>query len=1111
MKPNVISSEIQELIAELSYFRSDDILVNINPKNAILIDSDELISTPLLEKVLIETRKIEKEFGINPLCKSRGTLQLSLNGKEITAPLFLIPVKANSNKIEGLVRIQAIEESMIVNPFIIQHLAQNISNFDASKMDSETTTLKYLKEIKIETIDVDSTFIGNFHHHRYALLAEIEGVLKSGDYSNLLQRLFFDIGKEEKTELNFSDALLFPSDASQEKVFDQLKKEDLVLQGPPGTGKSQVIANLIGKCLPQNMRLLLVSEKRAALLVIQQKLEQVGLGDLVTISTSNFTSKELIQGLKNSWQRIENETYSLNNIGENFKDRINLIQLELDLLNKKDVIDGLSIKEFLILSKGIDLEKMAYESDLPTLSSWMQHKKTIQEIPPKILECIAPLKSNFDYKSQIQNFDKTLQQLISDLNQIKAIFKCSTIEDLLCLQEKSTINHRFSSALYQKYHPLITKNKDKFLKLKVKYLSKEKALLRKESQLTHWLILPSPLEIEVLIEKQSKKGFLAGLAWKKEKKKWFRTPQIDFDSALKSILEFTKEKESFENICEALISIGVENPDKDIEIISGLLHGGSSDNWEQFDQWDETEKILLSSNFQLINRALQILQSNFNFKKEQELLPYLRDFLDAIPLIISHSNQLAELPQEILSSFKKEVNVLRIEQGIINKAWVNFMGDYPKFSAHNASEFLSNCISLTSVLQAESRELVARILQEQQVKFKYYQHLIETPNTKLKEDEISLKKILKKGKAILVKEFGKQRNHQSIRLLCAGEAAPWIQLLKPLWLTNPTRLASNLPLIPDQFDLAIVDEASQINLSHAIGTLYRSKRILIAGDSQQMAPSQFFKQRNDDAQSLLHKGSYYFKNIVLKNHYRSEHPALISFSNQHFYNNELVAFPSIRQEKQPLVLHYIENGTYTERQNQNEAKEIVRFIQPLLKNEKEKLGIVAFSLSQLSCILSQFSAREQLLIQDRIDNDTLFFKSLENVQGDECDQLVISFGYAKNSEGQFDMRFGPINEKNGDKRLNVLFSRARKKIDFFTSVKSEDFNMPSNSAVILLKKWHFMLEQALEDLPADQNSFKINNNKISMVNWAHCSPKAMDVFAITNTLKNRDWILDVSE
>jgi hypothetical protein len=125
--------------------------------------------------------------------------------------------------------------------------------------------------------------------------------------------------------------------------------------------------------------------------------------------------------------------------------------------------------------------------------------------------------------------------------------------------------------------------------------------------------------------------------------------------------------------------------------------------------------------------------------------------------------------------------------------------------------------------------------------------------------------------------------------------------------------------------------------------------------------------------------------------------------------------------------------------------------------------------------------------------------------------LLISFGYGKNSEGQFDMRFGPINEKNGDKRLNVLFSRARKKIDFFTSVKSEDFNLQANSAVILLKKWHLMLEQDLEELPGNQNSFKINKNKISMENWAHCSIEAMDIFAITNTLKNRGWVLEIVE
>lgn len=71
--------------------------------------------------------------------------------------------------------------------------------------------------------------------------------------------------------------------------------------------------------------------------------------------------------------------------------------------------------------------------------------------------------------------------------------------------------------------------------------------------------------------------------------------------------------------------------------------------------------------------------------------------------------------------------------------------------------------------------------------------------------------------------------------------------------------------------------------------------------------------------------------------------------------------------------------------------------------------------------------------------------------------------------------------------------------------------MQTNNAVILLKKWHFMLEQALEVLPINQNPFNINKNIISMENWAHCSPEAMDVFAITNTLKNREWVLEVCE
>lgn len=70
------------------------------------------------------------------------------------------------------------------------------------------------------------------------------------------------------------------ADASQRRAIDAVKRgSSLVVQGPPGTGKSQTIANLIAECLGQGKSVLFVSEKLAALRVVAQRLEAVGLGD----------------------------------------------------------------------------------------------------------------------------------------------------------------------------------------------------------------------------------------------------------------------------------------------------------------------------------------------------------------------------------------------------------------------------------------------------------------------------------------------------------------------------------------------------------------------------------------------------------------------------------------------------------------------------------------------------------------------------------------------------------------------------------------------------------------------------------------------------------------
>ena len=111
------------------------------------------------------------------------------------------------------------------------------------------------------------------------------------------------------------------------------------------------------------------------------------------------------------------------------------------------------------------------------------------------------------------------------------------------------------------------------------------------------------------------------------------------------------------------------------------------------------------------------------------------------------------------------------------------------------------------------------------------------------------------------------------------------------------------------------------------------------------------------------------------------------------------------------------------------------------------------------------------------------------------------------------MRFGPVNEKNGGKRLNVLFSRARRNIDFFASVVAKDFAVSSNNSVRLLWKWFLFIESEQAKSDKIKFPFKLaitqNDQQLSCDNWANLSENACDVLTITRTLIARGWKLTV--
>jgi very-short-patch-repair endonuclease len=283
------------------------------------------------------------------------------------------------------------------------------------------------------------------------------------------------------------------------------------------------------------------------------------------------------------------------------------------------------------------------------------------------------------------------------------------------------------------------------------------------------------------------------------------------------------------------------------------------------------------------------------------------------------------------------------------------------------------------------------------------------------------------------------------------------------------------------FDLVIFDEASQLPTPEAIPAILRAKQVIVAGDSNQLPPSSFFRTnlegdsheweegQIEELESLLDdcKASVpFFQETDLKWHYRSRDERLINFSNHYYYENRLVTFPSptIDAEKSGVKLEYVPDGVWDRggsRINRKEARRVAKLIIEQLKSEPERtLGVVAFNSSQKEAIEDALEEELQThttlaALMDPERNESFFIKSLENVQGDERDVIMISVGYGKAQDGKMSLNFGPLNTAGGWRRLNVLVTRAKWKTILVTSIRSSELIgiNPENKGPIGLKNY----------------------------------------------------------
>lgn len=334
--------------------------------------------------------------------------------------------------------------------------------------------------------------------------------------------------------------------------------------------------------------------------------------------------------------------------------------------------------------------------------------------------------------------------------------------------------------------------------------------------------------------------------------------------------------------------------------------------------------------------------------------------------------------------------------------------------------------------------------------------------------------------SILIRENEKKKRHMPLRKLFSN-ISDLLLSLKPCILMSPLSVCEFLNPLNIQFDLVIFDEASQICPEDAIAPMIRGKNIIMAGDSKQMPPTNFFKSTvfNDDDydneefdeedyeyESILGLCSDLLPQKTLKWHYRSKHESLIAFSNKNFYSNSLNTFPSAENISASLGVkwEYVEDGYFDRSGSKTNLKEAERVAQMIIEHYKQtnsSLGVIAFSQSQMEAIESKLEALLKITpeLESLIYNDSaeepFFIKNLENVQGDERDVIFLSVGYAKDKNGVLYHNFGPLNRAGGERRLNVAITRAKEKLVVISSMKDSEINLSKtqSTGVKLLKNY----------------------------------------------------------
>ena len=995
------------------------------------------------------------------------------DNKKIKAPLIIWNLSIKHNKAlkdSWIIKREEDNEIFFNQPLISQveeDYGIKLDNISDEMLDDgriDENELEKIVSTTCEKLNISSNFSGKIKK----IITEVEanksendllveaGVF--GEYKQLKGNIIKDISTMKKESHLWAslerEGLLrqdnyfssMNTDPSQQSVVNSLsKKENTIIHGPPGTGKSQTLTAIITNALVNKNKCLVVCEKRTALEVINKNLKKQSLDRFsVVIENVKLDRKKIVEKAR--------DIIKISQISRQSKSFTNLLK-ECDSLTKEENLKRQNVSKIVMPSNESSNDNEWRDIIIEFLKNKGEENK--DKMIPHLKNVI--FEFTIEESHRIEKKLKEAQAIFFQISDKAKILNSDYFKEQYTFSKESGLKDIIEVIEVENGNIIefLKKNKNSFIHQAVKKLN----------------IFNSKVD-ECL-------NFFANSLFVKffNKKISLNTRAFFF----KKYKMLKKEKKFFLDLYKNLIDLHHNDKLFDFSFIEEIKnHTDIKKSLEEYKKKIKSFKLIVregniyNKNFYQDNTLIKNVQKNETDKLQKVSQIYskeifAKEYLDKLTIEYLRNN--LNSYNQYFQEFKKEIDSL-IEQGSFQRfyEWFHFFYrldqksyEVVKILADKFNDETDNWLKLFNSF--------------------YYNKLLEQKEQEVRPlvtDDSNLKKIIEQKREIISsfqkhifylwgnkyknyedKNFnrifnlrgpkGKKRN--SLKKILHKEFELFTDLF-PVLLLTPDVACTVLPLEKDLFDLVIFDEASQLRVQDVYPSFVRGRYKIISGDEKQMPPSNYFskegtiddedeedeeiEEAKEDAkeESLL---SFVLNNKGLPKeekyldfHYRSEHPDLIEFSNKAFYKSRLCPMP-IKEDYNPFEFVDVQ-GICESRINESEAQKVVEKIEEILSLDKEySIGIATFNINQRDFIKEYIRDKLNLDTLEKLEKNNYFVKNLENIQGDERDIIIISGTYGVNRDNKFKQKFS-VSYENGEKLLNVLITRAKRKIIYLNSI-----------------------------------------------------------------------------